>query len=651
MSNHQSPLLVMVDKAAAMDGPDGDVDDVLTTATSNLEYGLASSLLLSLRTPLKLRSFSDDSEMKSVDEDDNYPSMLMDSVSDDESVQELLERASANKSGSNSKFSSSPTNSTKALDTIRLNEGDVMDGDDIKQEDSQLTGSRRNLWPNLAVEVNNQNAADDSDNNKSQVSHTFVGDVVDDATNDSDNKSQFSHTFVGDVSDETHHEETASNDIVVPDDDEQSVARAEKAALAAQSALVWLEQHKVDGKGISTSSGGEEDDDNVINTCLDSLQQLEMQQDDEYARVAEHNACNIQEALKRLQQQQVVTEDGEDEIILGSDNEGDDEPELGQYFTVMDALNPPSVADASAPAEQNPNREQSKAMAASDEMTMRVEDPTSSVTEGDDFDSDSPSPTKEPSSISAKRRRLYFCLGIVALLAVVAIVVGVVIGLTSESTSNTPAASVNQQVVAAVPTTAAPSITVSDKPTAPTRPSPTKIVPSTSPTRSTKSPTQSTSISPSTSLTDIRINAGAAVGFTDTKGRYWQPDSSFTGGTAYKYQSQRRTVANTRDSQLFLTQRYGTQFLYSFPLLAFQVYQVDLYFAELYDGAFAVDIFRNVGAFNATVQTFFIPVADGSLDVVFTGTTSNATIAALQITASDLAFPNELLTAAPTQAP
>jgi hypothetical protein len=63
------------------------------------------------------------------------------------------------------------------------------------------------------------------------------------------------------------------------------------------------------------------------------------------------------------------------------------------------------------------------------------------------------------------------------------------------------------------------------------------------------------------------------------------------------------------------------------------------------------DIFRNVGAFNATVQTFFIPVADGSLDVVFTGTTSNATVAALQITVSDLAFPNELLTAAPSQAP
>lgn len=77
----------------------------------------------------------------------------------------------------------------------------------------------------------------------------------------------------------------------------------------------------------------------------------------------------------------------------------------------------------------------------------------------------------------------------------------------------------------------------------------------------------------------IRIVAGSTMNYTDSMGRVWSPDMSFTGGNVLSPFPAVTAVAGTADSYLYNGLRWG-EFNYKFVVPAGAKYKVQLLFAE-----------------------------------------------------------------------
>ncbi|GGM12855.1 Kelch repeat-containing protein [Nakamurella endophytica] len=154
----------------------------------------------------------------------------------------------------------------------------------------------------------------------------------------------------------------------------------------------------------------------------------------------------------------------------------------------------------------------------------------------------------------------------------------------------------------------------------------------------------------------LRVNAGG--GAVTTGGVTWSAESGFTGGKSYR-NPQVTQIAGTTDDALYLDEHSATtdkgSFSYSVAAPVAGSYTVRLHFAEIYHGAtgggpggagkrvFSVnleggavelpnfDIYAAVGAMTATTRTFTVPVTDGRLDMAFTATVDQPSVAAIEV--------------------
>jgi hypothetical protein len=131
--------------------------------------------------------------------------------------------------------------------------------------------------------------------------------------------------------------------------------------------------------------------------------------------------------------------------------------------------------------------------------------------------------------------------------------------------------------------------------------------------------------------TIVRIDAGSAVSYTDSKGQVWSADTDSVGGATVNRGA--ITIANTTDPRIYQTEHYGMS-SYRVPV-ANGTYNVNLEFAETYLSAAGqrvfdvavggqtlanLDVFAQAGGKNtALVKSFTnIPVSNGVLVITFT---------------------------------
>ena len=151
---------------------------------------------------------------------------------------------------------------------------------------------------------------------------------------------------------------------------------------------------------------------------------------------------------------------------------------------------------------------------------------------------------------------------------------------------------------------------------------------------------------PNHSDEEIRINAGGSE-YTDTRGREWEADSYFDGGSSV-YNGD--DIGNTDDDYLYQSQRGGSFFSYHIPVEA-GTYEIGLHFAELFwdsplkrvfdifmEGERVVDdldIWSEAGKLQALERRVSIGVPDGVLDIDFAAEVDNATIGAIEVVSLD----------------
>ncbi|SNC77727.1 Putative Ig domain-containing protein, partial [Hymenobacter gelipurpurascens] len=141
------------------------------------------------------------------------------------------------------------------------------------------------------------------------------------------------------------------------------------------------------------------------------------------------------------------------------------------------------------------------------------------------------------------------------------------------------------------------------------------------------------STTPATPTAMYRINAGSTAALSTSLGSF-SADQGFSPSPGNAF-SVTTAIAGTTDDALYQTERYGTNGAFSYDLpLANGTYTVVLHFAELYwtgtgQRVFdvlaentkvltAYDIFKKVGGFTATTETFTTTVTDGQLSLLFT---------------------------------
>ncbi len=157
----------------------------------------------------------------------------------------------------------------------------------------------------------------------------------------------------------------------------------------------------------------------------------------------------------------------------------------------------------------------------------------------------------------------------------------------------------------------------------------------------------------------LRINPGGPQ--ISHNALTWQADQYFSGGNTY---SKITPIAGTTNDVLYQTERWGN-FTYSIPVSGPGLYDVTLYFAEIYHGAGAIgsrvfnvsvengqggltnyDIIADVGAATAVAKTFSaIEVVDGVLNIAFTSIVDNAKISGISITGQSQSNGPPVLTA------
>jgi hypothetical protein len=145
----------------------------------------------------------------------------------------------------------------------------------------------------------------------------------------------------------------------------------------------------------------------------------------------------------------------------------------------------------------------------------------------------------------------------------------------------------------------------------------------------------------------VRIKAGLSTAFTDSSGNVWQPDQGFDGGDVVERDAS-TTIANTKDSALYLTEHYGmSSFSATVPN---GKYVAKLHFAETFEGvsgsgqrvfSFNVqgqhefkdfDVFVKAGGSNrAYIETVPVEVTNGKFTITFTSNIENPEINAIEI--------------------
>ena len=146
----------------------------------------------------------------------------------------------------------------------------------------------------------------------------------------------------------------------------------------------------------------------------------------------------------------------------------------------------------------------------------------------------------------------------------------------------------------------------------------------------------------------VRVNAGGGA-FTDSAGNAWSADTGFNTGNANAVST---PINNTVDDVLYQTERWDAstspELAYSFNLPNGD-YSVNLHFAEIYSGNFAVgrrvfdvliegqlridnlDIYSQVGANTALIIGLPVTVADGQLNIAFVHGIENPKISAIGV--------------------
>jgi len=143
----------------------------------------------------------------------------------------------------------------------------------------------------------------------------------------------------------------------------------------------------------------------------------------------------------------------------------------------------------------------------------------------------------------------------------------------------------------------------------------------------------------------IRIKAGSAAGFTDSKGNVWVGEEGFTGGSPYDRTG--TTFGNTQDSVIYATEHYSMEkFTKTLPN---GKYTVKLHFSEAFEGVtgpggrvftFKVgnkefkdfDVWVKSGGFQrAYIETVEVEVTDGKLEITFTPQVENPQINGIEI--------------------
>jgi hypothetical protein len=213
------------------------------------------------------------------------------------------------------------------------------------------------------------------------------------------------------------------------------------------------------------------------------------------------------------------------------------------------------------------------------------------------------------------------------------------------STNTTPTPTVTLPPAVTLMPRATPSVTATPRVTlAPTAtPIPTPIatktpVPTAIPTRT---PTPAVTQAPVTSST-LRQTAGNY--YTDASGNAW---SSLTNsvGTVNSFTASGQ-VANTSDQPLYLSEKYGKTFGYSFQVPN-NTYTVKLKFAEIYwsqagqrvfnvaiNGSTVLnkfDILSETSRFTALDKSFVTNVTNGKISIDFSTVTDNAKISSIEI--------------------
>ncbi len=145
----------------------------------------------------------------------------------------------------------------------------------------------------------------------------------------------------------------------------------------------------------------------------------------------------------------------------------------------------------------------------------------------------------------------------------------------------------------------------------------------------------------------VRIKAGLSTAFTDSSGNVWQPDQGFDGGDVVERDAS-TTIANTKDSALYLTEHYGmSSFSATVPN---GKYVAKLHFAETFEGvsgsgqrvfSFNVqgqhefkdfDVFVKAGGSNrAYIETVPVEVTNGKFTITFTSNIENPEINAIEL--------------------
>lgn len=150
----------------------------------------------------------------------------------------------------------------------------------------------------------------------------------------------------------------------------------------------------------------------------------------------------------------------------------------------------------------------------------------------------------------------------------------------------------------------------------------------------------------------IRVNAGGGE-YTDGSGYLWSADYGYNTG---KLGSTSDPVSGTTDDTLYQTERWdravSPDLVYSFDVPNGD-YTVNLYFAEIYDGASFIggrvfdvliedqlvlnnlDIYSEVGHDAALMKTFNATVADGQLNIEFLHGIESPKISAIEVISQD----------------
>jgi hypothetical protein len=154
----------------------------------------------------------------------------------------------------------------------------------------------------------------------------------------------------------------------------------------------------------------------------------------------------------------------------------------------------------------------------------------------------------------------------------------------------------------------------------------------------------------------MRLNAGGAA--VSTGGATWGADQYFSGGKSYTNPSV-TSIAGTTDDALYLNERSATtnlgSFSYAIPVSESGTYTAKLHFAEIYWGATGggaggagkrvfsanleggpvelanYDINADVGPMTAVVKSYDVSVTDGTLNVAFSASVNQPTVAAIEV--------------------